>query len=142
LWDAETCVEIRRFHGHTERVYCVAFLPDGRRIVSCGGIDRTVRLWDMETGHEIHCFRGHRVLTNWVAVSPDGRWLLSADHEGQELRLWDVEARKQVDQVSYGVKPIHGCFTPDGRQALWAGQDRAVRLYRLQPVGSGRGETQ
>jgi hypothetical protein len=47
--------------------------------------------------------------------------------------LWDVEARKQVDQVSWtGVKPDFGCFTPDGRQAVWGGeQDRAIRVYRL-----------
>jgi hypothetical protein len=36
LWDSETGVEIRRFRGHTGRVVWVAFLPDGRRMVSCG----------------------------------------------------------------------------------------------------------
>ena len=104
LWDAESGSVIRRFHGHTDRVICVAFLPDCRRIVSCG-YDRTVRLWDVETGQEIHCFRGHRVEAVWLAVSPNGRWLLSADYLGRELWLWDVEARKPVDQLS-GVAAI------------------------------------
>jgi hypothetical protein len=92
----------------------------------------------VETGQEIHCFRGNGIDLVCVAVSPDGRWLLSADHTGRELRLWNVEDRKQVDQLSWGSEqPVFGCFTPDGRQAIWGGTDGVVRVYRLtHPDGS------
>jgi WD40 repeat protein len=141
VWDAETGAEIRRFRGHTDHVICAAFLPDGLRAVSCGD-DRTIRLWDVETGQELHCFRGHHREATGLAVSPDGRWLMSSDHNGRELRLWNVETRKQVDTVSWGnEQPVFGCFTPDSRHAVWAGTDRGVRMYRLQPDESGRGET-
>jgi WD40 repeat protein len=140
LWDAETGAEVRRFRGHTAGVGCVAFLPDGRRAVSCSDdrllptkhSDPTIRLWDLESSREIHCFRGHQVEVTWVAVSPDGRRLLSSDYQGHDLRLWDVEARKQVHRINWGNEaPLRGSFTPDGRHAVWGGYDGVIRMYRL-----------
>ncbi|PVF95651.1 hypothetical protein CPB86DRAFT_710725, partial [Serendipita vermifera] len=50
LWDATTGQAINEpFRGHTERVFCVSFSPDGRQLVS-GSKDRTIRLWHAETG--------------------------------------------------------------------------------------------
>lgn len=36
------------FKGHTESVGACAFIPDSKRIVSCGS-DQTVRLWSYES---------------------------------------------------------------------------------------------
>lgn len=47
LWDVGSGKEIRRFEGHKDRVMCVAFSPDGRRGLSAGGQDGTVRLWGL-----------------------------------------------------------------------------------------------
>ena len=44
LWDLSTGQELRRFEGHTQRVWCVAFSPDGRRALS-GAADASLRLW-------------------------------------------------------------------------------------------------
>src|SRR5262249_4110094 len=42
--------EVRQFNGHTKCVSAVVFLKDGRRFVSCGESDRTIRVWDVATG--------------------------------------------------------------------------------------------
>jgi WD40 repeat protein len=49
LWDAQTGQEILTLKGHSDRVWSVAFSPDGKRIVS-GSVDETLKLWDSQTG--------------------------------------------------------------------------------------------
>src|SRR5713226_2145591 len=44
---------VRVLEGHTESCYCVAFSPDGGRLVS-GSKDHTVRLWNVSTGALLH----------------------------------------------------------------------------------------
>jgi hypothetical protein len=92
LWDARTGKELRKFEGHDEGIWGVAFSPDGRRALSGSGrftldsLDTTVRLWDLETGKELQRFEGHTQTVWSVAFSRDGRQGLSAGD--QKVRLW------------------------------------------------------
>jgi WD40 repeat protein len=75
----------------------VAFLPDGRHVVSIS-VDKTLRVWDSVTGKERHRVelpdRG-RVL----AVTPDGRHVLTGCSKNRpedpgpydfNIRLWQL----------------------------------------------------
>ena len=55
---------------------CVAFSPDGRRLVSYSGSEGALRLWDVSTQQEIARFR-IGVTTSWAGVqfSPDGNMI-------------------------------------------------------------------
>ena len=44
LWDLATGREIRRFEGHTDRVWQVVFTADGQSALSASA-DKTIRLW-------------------------------------------------------------------------------------------------
>jgi WD40 repeat protein len=44
LCDVDTGEEVRRFPRHTGFVFCVAFSPDGRWVLS-GSYDGTLRSW-------------------------------------------------------------------------------------------------
>src|SRR5258705_7682775 len=45
FWQRQIHLDLKTFRGHTDRINCVAFSPDGKRIVT-GSYDRTARVWD------------------------------------------------------------------------------------------------
>ncbi|MCP4290113.1 MAG: hypothetical protein GY792_37835 [Gammaproteobacteria bacterium] len=72
--------------GHTNRVWSVAFSPDGNQIVTTSE-DQTVRIWDATTGEELHQLTGHTSYVSSAAFSPDGAWIVTASYDGT-ARIW------------------------------------------------------
>jgi WD40 repeat protein len=72
--------------GHRGRVLCVAFTPDGQRLLS-GGSDGTIRLWRTDDGEELRSFDGHAGKVHAVVVAPDGKIAFSGGSDGILRRL-------------------------------------------------------
>ena len=120
-----------RIDAHAGGVNSVAFMPDGRRLISSGiteplrrsrptkGAARAVRLWDAATGRPIPLqLDGPSDKVAAAALSPDGTRLAASigDHT---ILLWDlatgglVTLEGPADHVAYGVR-----FSPDGKRLV------------------------
>ncbi|KIM27453.1 hypothetical protein M408DRAFT_24399 [Serendipita vermifera MAFF 305830] len=118
------------FIGHTSEVNCVAFSPDGKRIVS-GSNDETIRVWDAETGVVVAGpLQGHRKSINSVAFSPDGSRIVSGSFD-KTVRVWDAETGAVVagpfEGHSSGVSSVS--FSPDGKRIVSGSHDETVRVW-------------
>ena len=128
LWDAEQGKEVRAFKGHTGDVTAVAFLPDGRALLSASS-DGTLRLWDVRTGKERRRME-HKGGVNDAAVAPDGRRALSAGFGDRTVRLWDLTDASELYPFRGHAGAVLGvAFSPDGRRALSGNWDETVRLW-------------
>src|SRR5436190_526057 len=80
--------------GHTDKVYSVAFSPDGKLLAS-GSADKTVRLWNPADGKEVKNLGAHGNSVYCVAFSPDGKLLASASADAL-VKIWDVAMQKEL----------------------------------------------
>jgi WD40 repeat protein len=84
--------ELRTLTGHGNRVWSVAFSPDGTRLVS-GGDDTTIRIWDVTTGEELHTWWWHKSSIFHVACRRDsktGRDYLAVASDDETVSIWEL----------------------------------------------------
>jgi WD40 repeat protein len=149
LWDVRGGVQIRRFEAaNSDLPRCVAFSPDGHRLLAgygsklaagkwVPGDDQGLRLWDADKGTELLHLRLDGHIVRSAAFSPDGTRALSGDQDGG-LSLWDLGAGKLLlRDTTHGAGTWVSAvaFAPDGNRALSAGSDQTVRLWHWPNMG-------
>src|SRR5437764_9901566 len=74
LWDIERGSYRKALHGHTAVVHDLAFMPDGRSLLS-GSEDGTLRVWDVERGQCARVIQD----TMEIHLIDESIWMWSAD---------------------------------------------------------------
>lgn len=106
--------------GHVDRVYSVAFSPDGHHIVS-GSSDCTVKIWDAESGAETLTLQGHTNPVWSVAFDKEGKFITSKSDDAT-VKTWDAE-------TGACISTYEGVRNPTGEVAL--SQHNRRRTERL-----------
>src|SRR5262249_5096998 len=121
---------------HADPITFVAFLPDGKTVVT-GGPDNVVRLWDVATAREVRHIRheardkgnpggpGGVVVFNGVqktglgvALSPDGKTLATSGPDAS-IRVWETATGKELHSLPVTQQgAVSLVFTPDGKNLL------------------------
>ena len=121
--------ELLTLNGHSG---CVAFSPDGKRLVSGGGgsgQSGEVKIWDVTSGRAIFTLKGHTSAVWSVAFSPDGKRVASASLD-QTVKVWDAETGQEMIALNGhtdGVSSV--AFSPDGKRLVSASMDQTLKVW-------------
>jgi WD40 repeat protein len=135
--------------GHTDRIRCVAHLPDGT-LITCSD-DGSLRLWDLGSGTQIgedwrdKDNEGRPVLT--MALSPNGKTVATGSTAGI-VTLWDIETKRVVTKWKSGDTDIWSvCWNVDGERVASGSRDGMVRVWEVEcgetvlgPIQTGQGD--
>jgi His/Glu/Gln/Arg/opine family amino acid ABC transporter permease subunit len=97
VWEPGANWARRTFSGHTGSVIGVAFMPDGKTLVSASQ-DGTVRLWDVASGQVLKVLGADAgPLTN-MSLSADGSTVATVGADGM-VRVWDVATGEAIQAI-------------------------------------------
>lgn len=144
IWDAATGKQLLVLrHQHRlpselrVEVSAIHFGPDGARLATANGFNRTATIWDASTGAPLLTFEGHENFVKGACFSPDGSRIATAGSDNT-ARLWDAATARQL-AVFYGNgRMVRGvCFDPDGKRLAAACDDGTVMIWELGPPAGG-----
>jgi WD40 repeat protein/tRNA A-37 threonylcarbamoyl transferase component Bud32 len=131
------------YSGHNERVFALAWSPDGRRVVS-GGYDHTLQVWDATTGREIFAYRGHQEPVRTAAWSPDGTYIASGSND-HTAHVWEAASGRRVMTFrGHQDSVISLSWSPDGRLIVSASLSKQALVWEAMTgkrVATLRGHT-
>ena len=134
VWNVGTGETVQTLEGHTDRVFGMAFSPDGRLLATGSGMgpsdvsDFTVKIWDLETGQKLRSLKGHGGDVHAVTFSPDGALVASASID-YTVKVWDVKRGELVHTLWHQDGLWDVDFSPDGALLASGGVARKVRLW-------------
>ncbi|MEO8660179.1 MAG: c-type cytochrome domain-containing protein [Bryobacteraceae bacterium] len=130
IWDVAGRTLVRTIQGHTDCIYSVSFLSDGKRVVTAS-YDKLLKLWNVESGKEILTFKDHIDSVFALAVTPDDKRLVSAAAD-RAVKVWDIASGERLYSMSDAQDGLNAvALDPAGRRVAAGGLDKSIRIWTL-----------
>lgn len=108
---------------------CVAWTPDGKRLVSDGGDRGAIGVWDASTGKLGYSFGGYPDYGTHVMLSPDGR-LVASTGPGHAVVLRELATGQVRRRMKGHQEQIAGlAFGPNSRTLVSASRDTTALVW-------------
>ena len=126
---------------HDNRVFDVAFRPDGK-VIASGGV-HNIRLWRPDTKLRSHISAGNEGEVLSITYHPNGKFL-AAGLDNNHFKIWKpdittedaiiepVHAHRSDTVLMPGIHTIQ--FTPDGNWLITGGADQTIKLWDFSAV--------
>ncbi len=131
-FDVATGKDLYPTVGHAGGVQALAWSPDGKRLITCGGpYDRGVIAWDAASGKVLHQLPPLEpyFYTTHLHLAADGKTLVSFGTD-RAVRTWDLAEGKELR--SFMTSPVQTqsfALSDDGKLAAVVCADRTVRVW-------------
>jgi WD40 repeat protein len=141
LWELATGKPTRQAPADRGFVNRVAFLPDGKRLVTGHAPlpdAPNVLLWDLGSGKKLREFPGLKGNIEGLSLSADGKVLAAASKD--VVCVWEVASGKQLARFAGAAERVAVALSPDGRTLAAAVPNEGVGagVVRLWTVATGK----
>jgi WD40 repeat protein len=113
--------------GHRNRVFAVAFSPDGM-LIATASKDHDARIWDANTGETIEILQ-HNSEVRDVEFSPDGRWVVTS---ALRAVLWDPRSGALLVRLQGHDGPVTAAAFDRSGRVVTGGVDGTLRVYKCE----------
>jgi WD40 repeat protein len=127
LWDIPSGRERLVMRGHAATVNGLAYMPDGKSIISVSADGRAIS-WDARTGQILEKVDGECGPLWSVAVSRDGRWAALGGRDG--ITILDLGSGRTRSHRSSRSTVASLCFLPSGTILASASLDGSITLWK------------
>lgn len=137
IWNLQTGKLLHTIQKHSGDVNCLAFSPDGKKLVSASWASsrnpkkNPIYLWDLSSREELRTFSEHFGSVLSVAISPDGNNLVSGGAD-RTIKLWNLHTGELLSTLSdHSTSVLSVVISPDGQLLASGSSDNTIKLWNL-----------
>jgi len=121
---------IKTLIGHKYEIYCIAYSPNGKYIISISGsIDKTIRIWDT---HNYECIQNYNIsdYIKCISFSMDSKYI--AYGSKCKIGIIDINTGRIITKRDCHTSTINCiAFSPDNNYIVSGSNDKSICITNI-----------